>query len=146
MHACNLAWKSQFAIVSSCSCSCPWWDVICCCLISNMAAFNLSNWVQATAMRVLNRYGKPQVVPSSIIVVIHCKNAREQNYNVLKLVYSGILKILIATQITDGIKTPLRFRRQLKVTLLMCCVICMECEFTQIENGITFWLNFCCKC
>jgi hypothetical protein len=47
-------------------------------------------------MSVVNRYGKPQVVPSSRIVVIHCKNTNEQNYDALKLAHSGILTILMA--------------------------------------------------
>jgi hypothetical protein len=47
-------------------------------------------------MRVVNKYGKPQVIPSSRIVVILCKNANEQNYDALKLANSGILTILIA--------------------------------------------------
>jgi len=57
MHAFNLACKSRFAIVWTCLSSCRWWGVICCCLISNMAAFSLSNWVQATAISAVHRDG-----------------------------------------------------------------------------------------
>jgi hypothetical protein len=47
--------------------------VICCCLISNMAAFNFSNWAQATAVRVIHRDGKPYTIPVKNTFVKHCK-------------------------------------------------------------------------
>jgi hypothetical protein len=44
-----------------------------------MAAFSLSNWVQATAIRVIYKDGKPKTTPFIIIVVMPYKNAN--NYN-----------------------------------------------------------------
>ena len=57
MHAFSLACNSQFATVWTCSSSCPCRGVVCCCLISNMAAFSLSNWVQAIEINTITRGG-----------------------------------------------------------------------------------------
>jgi hypothetical protein len=38
-----------------------------------MAAFTFSNWLHATAMNVVTREGKPQVMPSDESDVKHCK-------------------------------------------------------------------------
>jgi hypothetical protein len=73
MHAFNLCCKSLFALVWICSSPSPWWDVICCCLISSMAAFTFSNWLQATAINVVTRVGKPHVIPSDTSYAKHCK-------------------------------------------------------------------------
>jgi len=73
MHAFNLACKSLFAIVWICSSFCPCWGVICCCLMSSMAVFTLSNWLQATAINVVIRDGKPQIMPSANSVAKNCK-------------------------------------------------------------------------
>ena len=53
MQAVNSADKLQFVTVQTCSSSCPCWGVECCCLISSMAAVNLSNWEQATVISVV---------------------------------------------------------------------------------------------
>jgi len=70
MHAFNLACK--FSFLWTCSCSCPWCGVICCSLISHMAALSLSNWVHATAISVVTRDGKLQVIPRASNVAKHC--------------------------------------------------------------------------
>ena len=57
MHAFSLSCKSRFAVLWTCSLSCPSWGVKCCCLISKMAAFSLSNWVQAIAINTITRGG-----------------------------------------------------------------------------------------
>jgi len=79
MHSFIFACKSQCASVWSCSYCCPLWGVICCGLISNMAAFSFSNWAQATAVSVINRDGKPMTKPDNNNVVKHCKEIN--NYN-----------------------------------------------------------------
>ena len=81
IHVFNLACKSQFAIVWTCSSSFAWWGVICCCLISNMATFSLSNWLHATATRLKNRDMKPNFIPSTSNVTTPCKEANTRNYN-----------------------------------------------------------------
>jgi hypothetical protein len=87
MHAFNFPCKSQFAIALSCSFCSPWWDVICCCLIFDMAAFTFSNWLQATAMNVVTRDGKPQVIPTDKIDVKHCKEGYFTNYICVKFIH-----------------------------------------------------------
>jgi hypothetical protein len=99
IHAFNLGCESQFTVVWTCPSSCPWWGVTCSCPISNMAAFSFSNWVQATAMNVVTRDGKPQVIPSSWSVVKHCKNANTDSWDVLKWAYWGMFSELIAAKL-----------------------------------------------
>jgi len=79
MHSFNFACKSQCATVWNCSYSRPLWGAVCCCLISNKAAFSLSNWAQATAVRVINKDGKPMATPDSNNAAKHCKEIN--NYN-----------------------------------------------------------------
>jgi hypothetical protein len=79
MHSFNFAWNSQCATVWTRLYCCPWWGVICCGVISDMAAFNFSNWAQATAVRVINRDGKPIPKPDSNNDEKHCKEIN--NYN-----------------------------------------------------------------
>jgi len=79
MHFFNFAFKSQCATLRTCSYSFPFWGAVCCCVISNTAAFSFSNWAQATAVRVINKDGKATVKPPSINVEILCKEVN--NYN-----------------------------------------------------------------
>ena len=80
MHVFNLACKSQFVILWTGSSSFAWWGVISC-LISNMANFSLSNWLQAKAIRLINRDKKPNFTPSTSNVEKPCKEANTSNYN-----------------------------------------------------------------
>jgi hypothetical protein len=78
-QAFNLACKSQFAIVWTCSSPSPWCGVMCSCLISSMAAFSLSNWVQATAINVITRDRKLQIIPRARSVAKHCEKVKIYN-------------------------------------------------------------------
>jgi hypothetical protein len=122
MQAFNLTCKSQFAIVWTCSSSCPWRGVICCCLISNIAAFSLSNWQQATVIRVVTRDRYPQITPSASSDKIHWK---ELNIHGITLCKTEANKELILNWI--------------KPTL----ITIQEWQFgLQIRNSTSF--KFCC--
>ena len=73
MHAFSFDCKLHFALLWNCSSSCSWWGMICCCLISNMAAFTFWNWEQPTAIKTVFRQGitKERSIRSN--VVKHCE-------------------------------------------------------------------------
>jgi hypothetical protein len=54
-----------------------------------MAAFSFSNWLQATAMNVVTRDGKLQVIPSARSVAKHCKKVNIYN---LEICYDETIK------------------------------------------------------
>ena len=85
MHEFNFTCKSQFATVWTCSSSCPLWGVICCCLISSMAAFSLSNWVYATEIRVVTRDKYPHTTPSPSSNMKHWKEINIQDIKLCKI-------------------------------------------------------------
>ena len=73
MHALRFACKLHFALLWNCLSSCRWCGMICCCVISNMAAFTFWNWEQATAIKTVFRHGKPYTRAISSNVVTNCK-------------------------------------------------------------------------
>ena len=81
MQASNFAPKSEFRFVRSCLFPCRCRGVICSCLISNMSAFSLSNWLQATAIRVVTRDMLPHTADSDSRDVKHWKNLNIYNRN-----------------------------------------------------------------
>jgi len=87
MHSFIFACNSQCVTVWTCSYSCPFWGAVCCGLISNMAAFSFSNWAQATAVRVINKDGKPTLKPDSNNDEKLCKELN--NYKAVMWLISG---------------------------------------------------------
>lgn len=65
MHAFNSVCKPLCVVFWTCSSSLLWWGVIHWSLTASMAAFSFSNWLQATAIRVVQRDRKPHTIPSA---------------------------------------------------------------------------------
>jgi hypothetical protein len=91
MQTFNLAWKLHIATEFSCPSPCPCWGVMFFCLISNMAAFNLSSWLQVTAINVVTRAMKPCTTHAPSTAAKHCKELVIITYICFKWSQSTIL-------------------------------------------------------